>query len=335
MSGRSNPALRRSAAMESRRPELSIVVPCFNEEEGISLVVSAFSSLADRLPPFEVVFVNDGSTDRTEAAIRAIGSSEPSPPFEIRLVNLTRNFGHQRALLAGMKAARGRACVSIDADLQDPPENIIEMVRLWREGAEVVLGQRVERNSDSFFKRTSAHLFYRIMTSVTKGRFPEHVADFRLLDEKVLNILRDIRDQAPYWRGLVAWSGHRTAIVRYSRRPRVTGTTKYPISKMVAFAFDAIFGFSRQPLRLVSWLGFIISSLSFAFGLVYVVLRILGHDFVPGWTALLGLMTLLGGIQLSSLGVIGEYIGRIYEQVLERPQVLAYPPEVILSKRSH
>lgn len=315
--------------MTPEHPVLTIVLPCYNEEESVPLAVAAFVELAPRLPPFELLFVNDGSKDRTLDVIRQLANRPGGWPFQIRVVNLSRNFGHQLALLAGMQNALGDACVSIDADLQDPPENIIEMVRLWREGCDVVLGQRSDRGTDTWFKRTTAQAFYAVMTRLTKGQFPEHVADFRLVDRKVLQVLCELKERSPYWRGLVAWAGYKRGIVRYARVARQVGVTKYPLRKMIAFAMDGVLGFSREPLRLVTALGFAMSASAFLYGMMYLLMRLMGKELVPGWTAIIGAVTLLGGIQLICIGILGEYIGRIYEQVLFRPQVLYYPAEEI------
>lgn len=307
---------------------LSIVIPCHNEEENVGLIYASFLKLSSQLPFFELVFVDDASTDRTAEVIRAL--SKEKPPFAIRLISLSRNFGHQLALLAGMQASRGAACVSIDADLQDPPETIPEMVKSWRAGNEVVLGQRINRSSDTFFKRFSAKMFYRVMSSLTRGKFPENVGDFRLVDRKVLNILANLKETGPYWRGLSIWVGYKSAIVPYVRHPRLHGETKYPFWKMVSFAFDAIFSFSKAPLQLASLVGFAISILSVLFGLSYVVLKIMGFDLVRGWTSLLFVISFLGGFQLVCLGILGQYVGRIYEQTLARPTVISREPETIV-----
>lgn len=311
--------------------ELSVVIPCYNEQDNIELVLSTFAKLAHELPRFEILFVNDGSRDKTAETVRSYAQRADQYPFAIRLLNLSRNFGHQLALLAGMKNALGQACVSIDADLQDPPEKIIEMVALWRMGYEVVLGQRVDRTTDTWFKRTTAQGYYRLMTRLTNGKLPEDVADFRLVSRRVLDVLCSLKETAPFWRGLVAWVGYKTAIVTYARQSRQFGETKYPLAKMISFAMDGALAFSREPLRLVTRLGLLISVVAFLFGVMYVVQRMMGVEFVPGWTAIIGVSTFLGGIQLVCLGIIGEYIGRIYEQSLGRPQVLFEQPETIVA----
>ncbi len=310
-------------------PELSIVIPCYNESGNIQLVLSTFEGLAPELPTFEIIFVNDGSRDDTSAQIASQAQRQPAWPFTIRLLDLSRNFGHQLALLAGMEVAVGEACVSIDADLQDPPKKIVEMVQLWRLGYDVVLGQRVDRTTDTWFKRSTAQMYYRLMTRLTKGQLPEDVADFRLINRRVLSVLIALKERAPFWRGLVAWVGYKTAIVTYSRAARQFGETKYPLKKMLAFALDGVLSFSREPLRMVTHLGLAISAISLSFGFIYVCLRVFGLELVPGWTALLAMITLLGGIQMISLGIIGEYVGRIYEQVQGRPLVLYHTPQTL------
>lgn len=311
------------------QPELSIVIPCHNEEENIPILFEAFSGLVTRLPKFELIFVDDGSRDKTLDVIRALKNQKSG--FEIRLVKLSRNFGHQLALLAGMQTARGQACVSIDADLQDPPEVIIKMVEEWRKGSDVVLGQRTDRSTDSFFKRFTATLFYRAMSYMTKGEFPQHVGDFRLIDRRVLEILIKLKDVGPYWRGLVIWVGFKRALVPYKREERRFGETKYPFWKMFSLALDAVFAFSKKPLQIASIIGIVISLISFLYGIGYIVLKIAGYDhLVAGWTSIVSLLTFLGGLQLVCLGIMGQYVGRIYEQALARPLVITDKVEQVI-----
>lgn len=313
---------------------LSVVIPCYNEQDNIQVLIDRFQSLAAKLPLFELIFVNDGSRDLTAEKIRSL-SVRKDLDFCVRLVHLTRNFGHQRALLAGMRAARGEACVTIDADLQDPPEVIVDMVAKWREGYEIVLGQRLDRRTDSFFKRTTATFFYKIMSSMARGDFPSHVGDFRLVSRKALEVLTSLKEGSLYWRGLVIWIGYKRALVQYSRQNRHAGETKYPFMKMVAFAVDAIFSFSKKPLYLSSFLGIAFSALSAFFLGAYLFMFLIGiKNPIPGWMSLIAIITLMGGLQLFCLGIIGQYVGRIYEEVIGRPQVLAYEPEDIVVARA-
>lgn len=312
--------------MTSQAPSLTVVVPCLNEEEGVKPFLDEMAKHTSRLPPLEVIFVDDGSTDKTVSVIRdQVGRYE----FGVGLVKLSRNFGHQLALLAGMRAARGSACVTMDVDLQDPPEVIIEMVKKWREGFAVVIGQRADRSTDTWFKRTSAALFYRLISYLTNGSFPENVGDFRLIDRKVLDIMCRMPDSGPYWRGLAVWVGFPRAMVSYSRQARQTGETKFPLRKMILFALNAMFSFSRKPLQVASLLGIGVSVLCFATILVHLVMMFMHQSFVPGWLSTISLLGLVGGIQLICIGILGEYVGRIYELSLGRPNVIVEEAVVI------
>jgi len=309
-------------------PELSIVIPCYNEEGNISFLIERFSALASRLPAFEIIFVNDGSVDKTCERIRQLATRPLK--FEVRLLELSRNFGHQKAILAGMRAARGACCVTIDADLQDPPETIVAMVEKWQNGFDVVLGQRNDRTTDTFFKRTTAAVFYKLMAYLTNGEFPPHVGDFRLVSRRVLDVLNNLNERSPYWRGLVNWVGYKRALVQYKREARFAGESKYNFVKMMLLALDAIFSFSKQPLYLSNLLGFITSLISLLIIVTHLTMKIISTtSFVPGWMSLMAVITFLGGIQLFCLGIVGQYIGRIFDQAINRPQVLSYDIEVI------
>jgi dolichol-phosphate mannosyltransferase len=218
--------------------------------------------------------------------------------------------------------------------LQDPPEIIPEMVKAWKAGHEVVLGQRQDRSVDTFFKRASAKMFYKLMGKLTKSQFPPNVGDFRLVAGPALDALKELREQSPYWRGLVIWAGFKTTTVKYDRASRFAGESKYPLHKMVKLALDAVFSFSKEPLMLISLAGIATSVLSVLFILTHFVLMAAGISLVPGWMSLIALVGFLGGFQLICLGVLGQYVGRIYEQVLERPQVLYNQPEQINSNET-
>jgi glycosyltransferase involved in cell wall biosynthesis len=312
-------------------PLLTIVIPCYNEESNIAQIIHRFEQLSSQMPSFELLFVDDGSKDRTVENILSYKSSPQSSSlkFNIRLLRLSRNFGHQLALLAGMRNSLGEACVTIDADMQDPPESIPAMVKEWQNGYDVVLGQRSDRSTDSWFKRTTAQVFYKVMTVLARGDFPSNVGDFRLVSKKVLDVLKSLPEQSPYWRGIVVWVGFRRTFVSYSRAERFSGETKYPFYKMVAFAIDALFSFSKKPILFVVYAGVLICTLSCIFIVIYIYLRFTGYPLVPGWISIMSVVTLIGGFQIICLGVIGQYIGRIYEQVLGRPQVITYPSEQV------
>jgi glycosyltransferase involved in cell wall biosynthesis len=310
-------------------PVLTIVIPCFNEESNIAQVIHRFDEAALKLPSFEILFVDDGSKDETVAQILKYKGT--SRAYDISLLKLSRNFGHQLALLAGMRNSVGQACVTIDADMQDPPEVISEMVRQWQNGYDVVLGQRSDRIKDTLFKRATAAIFYKFMKVFARGDFPANVGDFRLVSHKVVEVLKSLPEQSPYWRGIVVWVGFKRTFVSYARAERFSGETKYPFLKMVAFGVDALFSFSKKPLLFVVYSGFLICFMGLLLMSIYIYLKLTGYALVPGWASLVSLITFIGGFQIVCMGVIGQYIGCIYEQVLGRPQVLYDIAETITS----
>ncbi len=304
----------------SRAPvpyKLAIVAPCYNEEAGLPHFVRRVKSVCAQLDcDHELILVNDGSRDHTLAVARELASGDPA----IKVVNLLRNFGHQAAVTAGLDIADGDAVVLIDSDLQDPPEVILEMVQQWRDGADVAYGQRRTRDGESGFKLVTAKLFYRLLRSMTKSDIPADTGDFRLMDRKVADTLRDMRERHRFIRGMVSWVGGRQVAVPYDRKARFAGETKYPLRKMVAFAVDAITSFSVVPLRLVTYLALTILSLALIMtGLVFVVKLFNPDYFIPGYASLILVIIFFGGVQLLALGVIGEYLGRMYESIKARP----------------
>jgi len=299
----------------AERPELTVVIPAFNEQENVEpmyrRLVAALENVVDGL---EVLFVDDGSSDGTWRAVSVLAARDR----RVRGIRFARNFGHQAALTAGVDAARGRAAVIIDADLQDPPEVIPEMVARWREGYEVIYGQRVEREGETWFKKTTAAAFYRLMQRITNVRIPVDTGDFRLMGERALAAFRSLPERNRFIRGLVSWIGFRQTAVRYRRASRAAGETKYPIRKMVAFALDGITSFSFLPLRLGTALGFLVSLLSFLYIVVVIVLKALGINY-PGYTSMMASILFLGGVQLIMIGILGEYLARVFEEVKGRP----------------
>ncbi len=300
------------------RPELSVVLPVFNEIETLDELRTRLLAVLDACGrTFEIVFVDDGSRD---------GSFEKMASFSladrrIRVVRLSRNFGHQMALTAGVDAARGRLVAVMDADLQDPPELLPQMLARADEGFEVVYAVRAAREGEGAFKKATAHLFYRLMRRWTNVAIPVDAGDFRLLGPKALAAFRSLRERHRFIRGLTAWVGFPATSVSYVRPPRAHGETKYPFRKMVRFAVDALTSFSYVPLQLATWLGFAVSAFSFFYILVVLVLKVL-HINVPGWTTLMVFVLLIGGVQLMVMGVLGEYLGRIYEEIKGRPLYL-------------
>jgi polyisoprenyl-phosphate glycosyltransferase len=296
---------------------LSVVVPAHNEEEVLDELHARLGAVLDDLDmPSEVILVDDGSRDLTAAKIVAIGARDP----RFKLVRLSRNFGHQSAITAGIDLARGDAVVVMDADLQDPPDVIHAMVERWREGAQVVYGVREAREHDTAFKRASARGFYRLLDRLTDIDVPTDAGDFRLLDRVVVDALGQLREGDRYMRGIIAWLGFRQEEVRYERPPRFAGETKYPLRKMLRFATDGIVGFSNRPLEMATTIGFTIAAFAFLTGLFAAVSRIAGSGLVvPGWASILVALAFFSGIQLMVLGVLGTYIGRIYNEAKRRP----------------
>jgi glycosyltransferase involved in cell wall biosynthesis len=295
---------------------LSVVAPVYNEEATIDeFYARVCSSLAGTL--FELVLVDDGSTDSSPQALDRIAAEDP----RVRVVYLSRNFGHQTALTAGLDHAEGDAVVMLDADLQDPPELIPEMLDHWRRGCDVVYAVREEREGESRFKLSTARWFYKLFDKLAQVELQHNAGDFRLLGRRALDALLSMRERNRFLRGMTVWVGYTQAAVPYSRDARYAGETKYTLSKMLRFSLDAISSFSHRPLQLATLLGFLISTVSFVAIPVVIVLRILG-SYLPGFGAITIAVLLLGGIQLIALGIIGEYVGRIYDEVKGRPLYL-------------
>jgi len=296
---------------------LSVVVPCFNEEEVLQETHRRLSAVLGELPgmDYEIVYVDDGSRDRTPLLLQQLQRSDR----RVRVVRFSRNFGHQLAVTAGVEHAAGDAVVIIDADLQDPPAVIHEMVQRWREGYDVAYGVRTDRPGESAFKLATAKGFYRFINRLSETEIPLDTGDFRLMDRKVVDALQSMPERERFVRGMVSWVGFRQVAVPYRRDPRLAGESKYPLLKMVRFALDGVTSFSVQPLRVATWLGFAVS-VAAVLGIVYALaLRLFTSDWVTGWTAMMIAVLFLGGVQLISLGIIGEYIGRIYGETKRRP----------------
>ena len=312
------PVLSRQALSHSATHtcQLSIVCPFYNEAEGTSLFFRQLVPVLESLGmPFEIVCVNDGSRDGTLAALRAVVARDS----RVRVVDLSRNFGKEAALTAGLDHARGAAVIPIDADLQDPPELIPELVQQWRRGFDVVLARRVDRLSDSPAKRLTAGLFYRIHNQISDLELPDNVGDFRLMDRRVLEALKLLPERRRFMKGLFAWVGFRTAVVDYTRAPRAAGQSKFNWWRLWNFAIEGITAFSTAPLRVWTYLGALVALVAFVYA-GFIIGRTLwqGVD-VPGYASLLVAVLFLGGIQLLGLGVLGEYIGRIYNETKQRP----------------
>jgi glycosyltransferase involved in cell wall biosynthesis len=295
----------------------SVVVPVYNEEEVINVTYKRLKDVMDGLDiTYEIIFVNDGSRDRTRELAMEICKNDKN----IKFIDFSRNFGHQTAITAGMDYASGDAVVVIDADLQDPPEVIPEMLEKWREGYDVVYGQRVKRQGETFFKKVTAKIFYRTLNRLTDVEIPVDTGDFRLIDRKVCDALKKVDEKNRYIRGIISWLGFKSIAVPFVREKRFAGTTKYPLKKMLKFASDAIISFSHKPLKLATYFGFFLSFASFAYLIVTIILKVFSIiQTVPGWASIVAINLFFNGIILLILGIIGEYIGRIYDDAKNRP----------------
>jgi len=294
----------------------SIAVPVFNEIEALPELYRRVADVMEGLDePWELVLVDDGSTDGSREWIEAKAEEDP----RVRPVIFARNFGHQIGLTAGLDYGRGQAVIVMDADLQDPPEVIPEMVAKWREGYEVVYGVREAREGEGWFKKATAALFYRLINRITDVEIPLDAGDFRLMDRKVVEALKSMREQHRFPRAMAAWVGFRQTGVPYRRAPRIAGETKYPFRKMFRLALNAITGFSYFPLQIATYLGFASAGISILAIPVVIAMRLAGSQAFYGQATALIAVLFLGGVQLISLGILGEYIGRIYDEVKGRP----------------
>jgi len=296
----------------------SVVVPAYNEESLIEESYRRLKKVMDSInEPYELIFVNDGSFDRTLEILMRICENDKN----VKLISFSRNFGHQTAITAGMDNAKGDAVIVIDADLQDPPEVILKMIEKWKEGYDVVYGKRAKRNGESFFKLFTAKVFYRLLKSLTNVDIPVDTGDFRLIDRKVcdvMNSMKSIKEKNRYIRGLISWVGFKQIGVDYIRDPRLAGETKYTLKKMLKLAMDGITSFSYAPLKLPLYIGAFLVAASVLYFIVGAVLKITGIT-ISIWNAAIALNILLSGINFAVLGVFGEYIGRIYDEVRDRP----------------
>jgi glycosyltransferase involved in cell wall biosynthesis len=297
-------------------PLVSLIVPVFNEQEVLGIFLEKTSVVLERAElDFEYVFVNDGSRDETLTMLIALAGQNP----RIRVVDLSRNFGKEAALTAGIDHIRGNVMVPMDVDLQDPPELIPSFIEKWREGYDVVYGVRSKRDDDSLAKRATAGSFYRLFNRLSPTHIPDNAGDFRLLDERVVAILKQLPERNRFMKGLFSWVGFSSVGVPYERPARVAGQTKWNYRKLWNFALDGIISFSTVPLRVWSYIGVVISLLSFLYA-SFIVIRVIfwGKD-LPGYASLLTVVLFLGGIQLLSLGVIGEYLSRLFVETKARP----------------
>jgi dolichol-phosphate mannosyltransferase len=294
----------------------SFVVPLYNEEETLPELARRLEGVLERLDgEAEVILVDDGSVDGTPRVLDELHSRDP----RFKVVTFTRNFGHQVAVTAGLDRATGDATIVLDGDLQDPPEVALDLIARWREGYEIVYAVRSDRRREPFLRRTVIRLFYRVLHRLANVEIPPDAGDFRLVDRKALEQFRQLRESNRYVRGLFAWTGFRQTGVPYTREARLAGQTKYPVRKLVTLGVDGLIGFSRVPLQIAVVLGFVVSIGAFIFGLVEIGLRLAHVGVVPGWASVIVVMSFLGGVQLILTGMMGTYVGRIYEEVKGRP----------------
>jgi polyisoprenyl-phosphate glycosyltransferase len=294
----------------------TIIVPVYDEQDVISESYKKLKQTADSLnETYEIIFINDGSRDNTQEIIQKICIRDKN----VKLINFSRNFGHQVAISAGMDFAEGQAVIIIDADLQDPPELIPLMIKKWKEGFDVVYGRRTSRKGECFFKKITAFLFYRFLRMLTDVDIPADTGDFRLIDRKVCDVMTEIKERNRFVRGLVSWAGFRQTSVEYVRNKRFAGKTKYPVGKMIRFAANAIISFSYKPLRTATFLGFLLSISGFGYFIFVIYQRLFTDNTVEGWTSIISINLIFFGIVLIILGIIGEYVGRIYDESKNRP----------------
>ncbi len=296
--------------------EISVIIPAYNEEDNINVLHQRLSSVLQQITgQYELIFVNDGSKDNTMPMIRALSKQHP----EVRYIDFSRNFGHQIAVTAGIDKAAGDAVVIIDADLQDPPELIIDMYKKMKEGFEVVYAKRKHRKGENWFKLWTAKVFYRLLSRITSISIPVDTGDFRIMDRKIVSILKEMPEKSKYLRGQISWIGFNQTYVEYDREERLRGETGYPISKMLRFALDGITGFSDLPLKIVTYFGFLVSIFAF-FVMIYALYsRFIIKDYEPGWASIMVVILFIGGIQMIAVGIIGEYLSRMNKNIRNRP----------------
>ena len=297
---------------------LSIIIPVFNEEQNIEPLLKRLIPILKNYQ-YEIIFVDDGSKDKTPEMVK----KQVKKNNRIKLISFYRNFGHQMALTAGYEVCKGDCVITIDADLQDPPEIIPQMIEKWQAGAKIVYAKRNERQGDNFFKKTTATIFYQLINFLSDTPIPQEVGDFRLLDKQVVEFLNNLHERPSFLRGLVSWGGYPTEFVFFKREKRLTGQTHYGFFKMLNFALEGITSFSVKPLRIATYFGFMSGIFGFL-GIIYELIRkaISPQSFVIGWAGLFTAIMFLGGIQLITIGIIGEYIGKIYQEVQKRPKYI-------------
>ena len=295
---------------------ISIIIPIYNEKDVIPKLYKRLGQTLDQLTmPYEVIYINDGSKDNSLELLNEIHTKDPKH----KVITFSKNFGHQAAISAGLDFANGDAIIMMDADLQDPPELILDFIQKWKKGYHVVYGVRKKRDGETFFKRITASLFYKLINKISHIHIPYQAGDFRLLDRKVVKSILSLKERNRFLRGMVSWVGFNQIGVPFDRETRAAGTTKYPFYKMLRLALDAICSFSIRPLRIATYVGFITAGISFLVLMWTLVEKIFFESTIQGWTSIMIAVLFLGGIQLITIGILGEYVGRTYEEVKNRP----------------
>lgn len=296
--------------------DISVIIPAYNEEENIHMLHRRLQSVLEKIThDYEMIFVNDGSRDNSIGLIKELARRFP----QVKYIDFSRNFGHQVAVTAGLDKAKGDAVVIIDADLQDPPELIAEMYEKLKEGYEVVYAKRKKRKGESLFKLWTAKIFYRLLSRITSISIPVDTGDFRIIDRKIVNILRQMPEKNKFLRGQISWIGFNQTYVEYERSERMAGATSYPFSKMLRFALDGITAFSDLPLKIVTYFGFLVSGVAFIVMLYALYSRFMTDSYEPGWTSLIISVLFIGGVQMIAIGIIGEYLSRMNNNIRDRP----------------
>lgn len=294
----------------------SLVIPLYNEEQVIHECIKRVTNvMGNKSFDYEVIFVNDGSKDSTEEIVKQYCEKDD----HLKLITFSRNFGHQTAITAGMDNSSGDAVVVMDADLQDPPEVILDLIAKFEEGYDVVYAIRSKRKGESLFKKVTAKIFYRYMRSMSDVDIPIDTGDFRLISRQVCDVLKTLTERNRYVRGLVSWVGFKQTGVYYEREERFAGETKYPLKKMLKLSVDGITSFSTKPLKLSKWIGLIVSAAGFIYALVIIIQKLFGVEMQTGWASTIVIVLIIGGIQLLMMGITGEYIARIFEESKNRP----------------
>ncbi len=296
--------------------DISVIIPAYNEEPNINMLHDRLHKVLEKITPdYEIIFVNDGSRDNSIILIKELARQFP----QVKYIDFSRNFGHQIAVTAGLDKATGNAVVIIDADLQDPPELIGEMYKKLNEGFEVVYAKRKTRKGESLFKLWTAKVFYRILAKITSISIPVDTGDFRIIDKKIVAVLRQMPEKNKYLRGQISWIGFNQSFVEYDRGERMAGETSYPFRKMLRFALDGITAFSDLPLKIVTYFGFFVSGVAFIVMIYALYSRFMTEDYEPGWTSLIISVLFIGGVQMIAIGIIGEYLSRMNNNIRNRP----------------